>query len=211
MRSASVLFDLDGTLIDSGPLILASFQHATRTVLGRVIPADELLAGVGGHGLEEQMRAFDAESVDDLVAVYREHNLREYENVALFPGVRDVIEQLRDEGRALGVVTVKGRAAVDLTFSLLKLNGLFDTVVTSDDTIRQKPAPDPLLAALKHLGSPAATAAYVGDAPFDVQAARAAGLRAIAVSWGGIHPRERLVAEQPDVIINAPYEVLDVV
>ena len=112
---------------------------------------------------------------------------------------------------ALGVVTVKGRAAVDLTFSLLKLNGLFDTVVTSDDTIRQKPAPDPLLAALKHLGSPAATAAYVGDAPFDVQAARAAGLRAIAVSWGGIHPRERLVAEQPDVIINAPYEVLDVV
>ena len=211
MRCATVLFDLDGTLIDSGPLILSSFRYTTRRVLGRVIPDAELLAGVGGYGLDEQMRAFDADRVEELVCVYREHNLREYEKVALFPDVRDIVEQLRDEGRRLGVVTVKGRKAVDLTFSLLELDGLFDVVVTSDDTARQKPAPDPLLAALEELGAPAASAAYVGDAPFDIQAARAARVRAIAVSWGGIHPLERLVAQQPDVIINAPAEVLDVV
>ena len=211
MRCASVLFDLDGTLIDSGPLILASFQYATRTVLGRVIADEEFLAGVGGHGLEEQMRAFAPDRVEELVDVYREHNLKEYERVALFPGVRGMLEHLRNDGRSLGVVTVKGRLAVDLTFSLLALDGLFDVVITSDDTPRQKPAPDPLFAALEQLGEPVSSAAYIGDAPFDIQAAKAVGARAIAVSWGGIHPLERLVAERPDAIIHAPAEVLDVV
>ena len=206
MRCAAVLFDLDGTLIDSGPLILASFRHATRTVLRRVIPDEELLAGVGGHGIEEQMRVFDGERVDDLVSVYRTHNLAEYERVTLFPGARSMVERLRADGRS-----VKGRPAVDLTFSLLRLDELFDVVITSDDTPRQKPAPDPLLAALSVLGESAATAAYVGDAPFDIQAARAAEMRAIAVSWGGIHPVRRLVAEEPDAIVDAPAEVFDVV
>ena len=83
MRSESVLFDLDGTLIDSGPLILASFRHATRTVLARTIPDAELMAGVGGHGLDAQMREFDEERVEELTRVYREHNLLQYENVQL--------------------------------------------------------------------------------------------------------------------------------
>ena len=108
MRHATVLFDLDGTLIDSGPLILASFRHATATVLGREIPDSELLAGVGGHGLVEQMRAFDPERVDELVEIYRAHNLRESSAVSLFDGVRELLEALRAEGRAMGVVTVKG-------------------------------------------------------------------------------------------------------
>ena len=211
MRCASVLFDLDGTLIDSGPLILASFQHATQTVLGRVIPDEELLAGVGGHGLDEQMRSFDGDRVDELVDVYRDHNVKEYEKVELFPGMRSVVEELRDDGRSLGVVTVKGRQIVELTFSLLELDDLFEVVITRDDTKRPKPAPDPIWAALEHLAQPAATAAYVGDAPFDIQAARAAGTRAIAVSWGGIHPLERLLAEQPDALVDTPAEVLGVV
>lgn len=211
MRAGCVLFDLDGTLIDSGPLILASFRHATRTVLGRTIPDEELLAGVGGHGLVEQMRAFDGERVDELVSVYREHNIREYERVSLFPEIRAVVERLRYDRRAVGIVTVKGRAAVELTFSLLELDGLFDVVVTGDDTMRQKPEPDPIISALDQLGEATAAAAYVGDAPFDIQAARAAGVRAIAVSWGGIHPRERLAAERPDAIVDSPAEVLDVV
>lgn len=211
MRRATVLFDLDGTLIDSGPLILSSFRHATRTVLGREIPDEELLAGVGGHGLEAQMSAFDGERVDELVNVYRAHNLEQYERVSLFPGIRELVEALRADGRTLGIVTVKGRAAVDLTFSLLELGPLFDVVVTGEDCERQKPAPDPILAALEALGEPAATAAYVGDAPFDMQAARAARVSAVGVSWGGIHPRERLEREEPDAIVDAPPEVLDAV
>jgi len=211
MGSESVLFDLDGTLIDSGPLILASFRHSTRTVLSRTIPDTELMAGVGGHGLEAQMREFDEERVEELARVYREHNLLQYENVQLFPGVRDLLEELRSQDRTLGVVTVKGRAAVDLTFELLDLADLFDVAITSDDTDRQKPEPDPIYAALERVDGSVASAAYVGDAPFDIQAAKAAGVLSVAVTWGGIHPVARLEREKPDAFVSTPGEILDVV
>ena len=74
MRFRVALFDLDGTLIDSGPIILASMRHATRAVLGREIAYEELAATIGGQGLVAQMQALDAEPVDDLVDAYRSHN-----------------------------------------------------------------------------------------------------------------------------------------
>lgn len=210
VRFETVLFDLDGTLIDSGGLILASFRHATRSVLGRVIPDEELMAGVGGHGIEAQMREFDEEHVDELVRVYREHNTGIYGGVRAFPGIVEVLELLHGEGRKLGVVTVKSRRTVDVTFDVLPLRRYFGVVVTGDDTQRHKPDPEPLLQALARLGADAGSAAYVGDSPFDIRAAKAARMTAIAVSWGNIHPVERLEAEEPDHVVRAPAELVDV-
>ena len=210
MRYQTVLFDLDGTLIDSGDLILASFQHATRTVLGRTIPDEVLMANVGGHGIQAQMREFDEERADELVRVYRDHNMSIYQSVRAFDGIEEQLERLRAEGRALGIVTVKSRVTVDVTFEVLPLAAYFDTVVTGDDTERHKPDPAPLLIALDRLGTRAESAAYVGDSPFDIRAAKAAGMAAIAVGWGRIHPRERLEAEAPDVFVDEPAELSDV-
>ncbi len=210
MRFETVLFDLDGTLIDSGDLILASFRHATRTVLGRTFPDDVLMANVGGHGIRAQMLLFDEERADDLVRVYREHNLGIYHDVRAFGGVEEVLTRLHREGRSLGVVTVKSRPTVDVTFDVLPLGGYFGTIVTGDDTERHKPEPDPLLLALERLGAPPSSAAYVGDSPFDIQAAKAAGMTAVAVAWGRIHPRERLEAEAPDVLVEEPAQLVDV-
>jgi pyrophosphatase PpaX len=210
VRFGTVLFDLDGTLIDSGSLILSSFQHATRTVLGKVIPDEVLMANVGGHGIQAQMREFDEDLADELVRVYREHNATVYRAVLAFPGIEPVLGRLRDEGRSLGVVTVKARATVDVTFEVLPLGRYFETVVTGDDTERHKPDPEPLLLALERLGVDANGAAYVGDSPFDIRAAKAAGMVAIAVGWGGIHPLSRLEAERPDHVVRAPGELLDV-
>lgn len=208
MRFETVLFDLDGTLIDSGDLILASFRHATEAVLGRTYPDEVLMANVGGHGILAQMRLFDEDRADELVRVYREHNLASYHEVRAFDGIEHVLERLRDQGRPLGVVTVKSRPTVDVTFEVLPLRRYFGTIVTGDDTERHKPAPDPLLLALEQLGASASTAVYVGDSPFDVQAAKAAGMTAFAVGWGGIHPRERLQAEEPDLLVDAPEELI---
>ncbi len=207
MRFPTVLFDLDGTLIDSGPLILASFRHATQSVLGRVIPDDELMANVGGHGLDAQMQAFDEKRVAELVRVYREHNHVAYRSVRAFAGIDSLLQRLSGEGRRLGVVTVKSRATTELTFELLSFGRYFDAVVTGDDTERHKPHPEPLLRALDQLDAPAQSAAYVGDSPFDIQAAKAAGMTAIAVGWGGIHPRQRLEAEHPDLFVESPDEL----
>ena len=209
MRHSTVLFDLDGTLIDSGPLILASFRHATSTVLGRSFPDEVLMENVGGHGIRHQMALLDEPRADELVRVYREHNRTIYRGVRPFAGIQQVLERLRREGRRLGVVTVKNRPTVDVTFEVLPELGVFETVVTGDDTERHKPDPEPLLLALGRLGAAAADSVYVGDSPFDIRAAKGAGMTAVAVGWGGIHSRERLEAEGPDTFVRRPAELLD--
>src|SRR5918912_1836784 len=138
MRFPVVLFDLDGTLVDSGAMILASFRHATLTVLAREIPDEALLARVGGSSLSEQMRAIDPARVDDLVASYRAHNEPLHDELQTCAGIVDVVARLRDEGRRLAIVTAKRQATVALAFRVLPLAGLFGAVVTSDDVERGK-------------------------------------------------------------------------
>ena len=212
MRFRVVLFDLDGTLIDSGPIILASMQHAVRTVLDREVSYEELAATVGGQGLVAQMTELGPGQVDELVEVYREHNDPLHETLEAFAGMVDVLPRLRAEGRRLGIVTAKRHRTVALAFDRFPwLEEQFEVVVGHEDTDRHKPDPDPVLEALKRLDATPAESAYVGDSPFDIRAAKAAGAFAVAVSWGGIHSDERLRAEEPDAVVDSPEELLDVV
>jgi pyrophosphatase PpaX len=208
MRYSTVLFDLDGTLIDSGEIILSSFRHATRTVLEREVPDEVLAAAIGGSNIYEQMRAFDEERADELVRVYREHNEPLHAELECCAGMDDVLVRLKEEGRRLGIVSAKRRLTVELAFARVPLAHLFDVVVGGDETERQKPEPDPLLLALERLGADPATAAYVGDSPFDMQAAKAAGMQAVGVTWGGIHECEALA--EADEIVDTPEELLAV-
>ncbi len=210
MRFPVVLFDFDGTVIDSGAIILASMRHATRTVLGRVYEDEVLMAAVGGSGLAEQMRLLDESRADELVRVYRAHNEPLHAELACCAGMEDVLVALKQEGRTLGIVTAKRHETVALAFEHVPIEHLFDVIVGSDDTVRHKPAPDPILVALERLAADADDAVYVGDSPFDVRAAKAAGVHAIAVTWGGIHSHERLAAEEPDAIVHSTEELLAV-
>jgi len=208
MRFPVVLFDFDGTVIDSGAIILASMRHATLTVLGRDFEDEVLMAAVGGAGLADQMRLLDETRVDELVRVYRAHNEPLHSELVCCAGMEDVLAALKQEGRKLGIVTAKRRATVALAFEHVPIEHLFDVVVGSDDTERHKPAPDPLLHALDQLDAQADDAVYIGDSPFDIRAAKAAGVHAVAVTWGGIHTRERLEAEAPDAVVNTTEELL---
>lgn len=208
MRFPVVLFDFDGTVIDSGAIILASMRHATLTVLGREFEDDVLMGAVGGSGLNEQMRLLDESRVDELVRVYRAHNEPLHSDLACCAGMEDVLATLRQEGRRLAIVTAKRRQTVALAFEHVPIEHLFDLIVGSDETERHKPHPDPLLYALDRLGAKADDAVYVGDSPFDVRAAKAAGIHAVAVTWGGIHSHERLAAEEPDAVVHTTEELL---
>jgi pyrophosphatase PpaX len=211
MRFAVILFDLDGTLIDSGPIILASMKHASRTVLGIEVAEAELRALIGGPGLAAQMRGLDPNRVDELVDAYRAHNEPLHCELEAFDGMLAVLPRLRGRGQRLGIVTAKRRATVKLAFDRFPvLEELTEVLIGSDDTERHKPDPDPLLEALARLGAGPHEAAYVGDSPFDVQAARAGGLFAVAVGWGGIHADEALLAEEPDILVHDPEELIDV-
>jgi pyrophosphatase PpaX len=210
MRYPTVLFDLDGTLIDSGEIILSSFRHATQTVLEREIPDEVLAAAVGGSNIYEQMRAFDEERAEELVRVYREHNEPLHDDLVAFEGIERVLERLKSEGRQLGIVTAKRRRTVDLAFAILPLERFFDAVVTAEQTQFHKPHPEPVLTALERLGSEPAEAAFVGDSPFDMGAGKAAGVFTVAVSWGKIHPVERLRQAGADAVVHSPEQLFDV-
>lgn len=211
MRFPVVLFDLDGTLIDSGPIIIASMQHAAQTVLGREIAADDVAMTIGGQGLVTQMRALDPDRVEELVEAYRLHNDPLHDTLEAFAGMVEVIPALKAQGRRLGIVTAKRHRTVALALDRFPwLQAQFDVVVAHEDTERHKPDPDPVLFAVERLGAEPSAAAYVGDSPFDINAAKAAGAFAVAVGWGGIHTEEILLAEEPDAFVRDPEELLDV-
>jgi pyrophosphatase PpaX len=209
VRYPVVLFDLDGTVVDTGAIILASMRHAAETVLGGEYTDAELLAAVGGPGLEAQMHALDPGRADELVRVYRAHNEPLHDTIAICDGMDVVLDALRDRGHRLGVVTAKRRATVDLAFDRVPIEHLFETVVGGDETREHKPHPAPLRLALERLGASPEDAAYVGDSPFDMQAAKAAGVYAIGVAWGRIHEPEKLT--DADVVIHHARELLDLV
>jgi pyrophosphatase PpaX len=210
VRFPTVLFDLDGTVVDSGAIILASMRHATREVLGRDYSDEELLRTVGGPGLEAQMEALAPERVEQLVDIYRAHNEPLHESLEACPGMEEVLVRLHEDGRRLGVVTAKRRSTVELAFARIPVGHLFETVVGGDETERHKPDPEPLLLAAERLGADPSETAYVGDSPFDVRAAKAAGMFAVAVTWGRIHDRSRLEAEEPDAIVDTAEELVAV-
>ncbi|HEX4747167.1 MAG TPA: HAD-IA family hydrolase [Gaiellaceae bacterium] len=212
MRFRIVLFDLDGTLIDSGSIIVASMQHAVRSVLGREIPPEELGMHIGGQGIVAQMEAIDAERADALVDAYKEHNDGLHETLEAFDDLVALLPRLKVEGRKLGIVTAKRHRTVGLALERFPaLADAFDVVVAHEDTERHKPDPEPVLVALEKLGGVAEEAVYVGDSPFDIGAAKAAGVFSVAVGWGGIHPDERLLAEGPDAFVRTPEELLRVI
>jgi pyrophosphatase PpaX len=178
-------------------MILASMQHAAKAVLGRDIPAEVLTAAVGGPGLTAQMQGLDPERVDELVIAYRAHNEPLHEELEAFWEVVEVLPRLRAEGRRLGLVSAKGHASMRWAFQRLPgLEANFEVVIGAEDTERHKPDPEPILEALRRLGVEARDAVYVGDSPFDVRAAKAAGVHAVAVAWGGIHGAEELERER---------------
>jgi pyrophosphatase PpaX len=156
------------------------------------------------------MRELDPERVDDLVEAYRRHNEPMHEELEAFWEVVEVLPRLRAEGRRLGLVTAKRKVTVQLAFDRLPgLEDNFDVIVGAEDTARHKPDPDPILEALRRLDASPDDAAYVGDSPYDVRAAKAAGVYAIAVAWGGIHAAQVLLSEEPDAFVEHAQELLD--
>jgi pyrophosphatase PpaX len=177
-------------------------------VLGKTIDDDEMLAYVGGWSLREQMCRLAPDRAQELVEAYRAYNEPRHAGLEFCAGMHELLVELRAEGPRLGLATAKRRSTVEIAFRYLpQLEGLFDAIVCAEDTERHKPDPEPLLLALHRLEGEPENAAYVGDSPFDVEAAQAAGLRSVAVSWGGIHDQERLRLACPDVLVSTTAEL----
>src|SRR5262249_54334469 len=139
-----------------------------------------------------------------------QHNEPLHDELRSCDGMDDVLVRLKDGGRRLGVVTAKRRETVELAFANVPLGHLFETIVGGDETMRHKPDPEPLLLAAERMHASPSETAYVGDSPFDIRAAKAAGMFAVAVTWGRIHDRERLEREEPDARAERAEELLGI-
>ena len=208
-KLSTILFDLDGTLIDTTGLILECFNHAWQTVCGHS-PARDVLLDTFGIPLREAMKRLlasravegpfrdESEMIEHLLSEYRLFNVANHDAMARpFEGVRQVIAELRARGYAIGVVTSKSRELACRGLTLCSLDGMIDQSVFLEDTERHKPEPDPIWRGLEKLNALPSQAAYVGDSRFDIIAGRAAGVRTIAALWGPA-PRHELEREQPD-------------
>jgi pyrophosphatase PpaX len=208
----TVLFDLDGTLIDSVRLILDSYHH---TLASHGLPPrtdEEWLEGVGTP-LVAQFAAWrdDLETLEALIATYREYNLRHHDRmVTVYPGVVDVVKSLKDEGMATGLVTSKNRSGALRGLALAKLEALMDVLVCADEVDNPKPHPEPVEKAVRLLGADLKTTIYVGDSIHDMRSGRAAGVRTAAVLWGPFG-RSHLEGAEPDYWLDLPDDLLQLV
>jgi len=202
-----VVFDLDGTVVDTVELIVKSFRYATSTVLGRVLPDEFIIAGVG-RPLRTQMERLSADHAQELYDVYREYNHRRHDELIRgYDGIEEVLDALKAAGRRTGIVTSKSRDTTAMAFRAVGLEARFDVVVTASDTTEHKPSPAPLQLCLQRLGATAAGSIYVGDSPYDIQAGAAAGMTTAAVAWG-VFGRDVLLAAGPDFWLDEPRDLL---
>ncbi|GIV09949.1 MAG: pyrophosphatase PpaX [Fimbriimonadales bacterium] len=212
MALQAILFDIDGTLIDTVDLIVKALDYTYQKHLGVALPRAELRRLIG-LPLKAQMRY-----LDDRVAVNIPHELMEADEVAYYKAHRDLerviseaVQAVRSaycKGYATGLVTSKNREELQITAPKLALDAFVDTIVTSDDTERHKPAPDPVLKALERLQAAPSHALYIGDTVFDITCGRAAGVLTAAVAWGA-HLPEDLRAAQPDYYFETPADLLE--
>jgi len=196
-RLPAVLFDLDGTLIDSIELILNSARYAFE---GRTPAPDdaEWLSGVGTP-LAEMFRLYakDPADVEMLVERYREYQLPNHDRlVRAYEGVVETVHGLRVARHPLAVVTSKTESLARRGIELVGIGSCFDVIIGCDSTTRHKPHPEPVLAALERLGREPAEAVFVGDSVHDMAAGNAAGVATIAALWGPFS-REILAPSAP--------------
>ncbi len=204
-----ILFDLDGTLIDSVRLILDSYHHTLRAH-GREPRTDEdWLRGLGTP-LTVQFSdcTTDPEEIKALIATYREYNLEHHDRmVAVYPGVVDAVRLIREAHVRTGLVTSKNRGGALRGLAIAGLTGMMDVLVCADDVTNPKPHPEPVEKAVKLLDGDARETIYVGDSIHDMQSGRAAGVLTAAALWGPFG-RDHLTGASPDYWLATPSDML---
>ena len=212
LKLRTVLFDLDGTLIDSVRLILDSYHH---TLAQHSLPArtdDQWLKGVGTP-LTVQLAEWRDElgTLEALIATYREYNLKHHDRmVTVYPGVLQAVREIKAAGLQTGLVTSKNRHGAIRGLTLVGLEALMDVLVCADEVTNPKPHPEPVEKAVTLLGADPATTVYVGDSVHDMLSGRAAGVRTAAALWG---PFGRLQLEEakPDFWLATPSDLVTLV
>ena len=201
----AVLFDFDGTLINSNDLIFKSYEVAFETVLNRKIEMEEILT-LYGKPLYPSLQKY-GEAGERLYQVYREFNANQHDKmVKPFEGVFEGVKRIIDMGISVGIVTSKRLPLVKRGLELLNMENMFDVIVTPDDTSKSKPDPEPILCGCEKLGVSPQNTIYVGDSIFDLEAGIAVGTEICAVKYS-VTPHSQLMSYKPKFFVDTIEEL----
>lgn len=186
----AVLFDFDGTVIDTNELIIQSYTHAFKKVLNRDISMDEIL-GLFGRPLRLSFNEDYGEVGDELFYAFREFNESHHDHIARpFQGVPESIIAIKEGGYKIGIVTSKRRGMLDRGIKLIGLEGAFDVLIAAEDTDAHKPDPEPVLAACRKIEVSPEETLYVGDSVFDILCGKNAGAKTCGVKYTLTEPQK---------------------
>lgn len=203
----TVLFDLDGTLIDTNELIISSFLHTMETYYPGQYGREDVLPFLG-PSLQETFEPMNPEGYEEMITTYRTYNLANHDLLVKgFEGVYETVKTLKENDFKLAIVTTKRSDVVQMGLKLSGLGEFFDVIVALDDVEKPKPDPEPLLKALDLLGSSPERAIMVGDNHHDIVGGQNAGTKTAGVAWS-IKGKEHLEAYNPDYILDNMADIL---
>ncbi|MGM9926280.1 MAG: pyrophosphatase PpaX [Bacillus sp. (in: firmicutes)] len=205
----TVLFDLDGTLLNTIDLIVASFTETLTHYYPGQYTREDILTFIGPP-LIETFQAIDRERMEEMADYYRAYNHEHHDAlVKEYEGVFETVEALHAAGYKIGIVTTKLRFAVLKGLKLGRLDSFFDVIVTLDDVKQAKPDPEPIMKALEQLHSVPEETIMIGDSHHDILAGKNAGTLTAGVSWS-VKGREYLESYQPDYMLDNMKDLLHI-
>lgn len=210
MKVDTLLFDLDGTLIDTNELIITSFQYTLDHYFPGQFTREDILPFIGPP-LIDSFSKLDRDKAEEMMQFYRNFNHAKHDElVKEFPGVYDAIKTLHEKNYKLAIVTTKKRVTTEMGLKLTKLEPFFDAVVTLDEITHAKPHPEPLLKALDLVGSKPEQAIMVGDNRHDIEGGKNAGTLTAGVAWA-LKGREHLEQFKPDFMLESMFDLVEIV
>lgn len=223
MKYKAVLLDFDGTIADTTRLIVDSWQHTYRTLTGREGEEEFILSTFGETLRDSLQMAFPEHDVQEAVDVYKSYQMSLQESAwFLFPGIREMLRALKEQGYLVGVVTSRTGSTCRQGLASCGIEQYIDALVTCDDTTAHKPDPEPALIGLGQLrgqegsGSPegvltAEEALFVGDTRFDIDCAHNAGIPAALVAWSATMKKEDPVQTWPaEYYLESPEQLVEI-
>lgn len=207
----AVLFDYDGTLMDTNRIILESWQHTFRTVRGKEHPEEELYKTFGEPLHDTMEKFFHGEDVERCIDIYRDYQVSFYrEKIEMFPGMEELVKELKRRGYLTAVVTSRLPETTRQGLEKYGLTPYFDVVITCADTTKHKPDPEPVFICTKKLEIAPCEALMVGDTTFDILCGKRAGTKTVLAGWSVAYTQEQRIDSEtkPDHIIERAEDLL---
>lgn len=206
MKYSHIIFDIDGTILDTEKAVLVSLQDMLREVDRKYYSIDDLRFALGIPGITA-LNQLGLRDMDHAYYLWNEFLKKHLDAVKIFPGIEDLIESLNAEGFKLGIITSKNQFEYNQDFVPFGLGTYFDIVICMEDSARPKPYPDPMLSYLKKAGVKTGEALYIGDTSYDAECSNSAGVDFALAGWG-FNGSQIINAKY---YLNTPGEVLEIV